>query len=661
MKKRVLFADNDPDFLDTRSEHFEKAGFELFKATSFEKAEQILGDHWIHLAIIDIRLRDDNDARDTSGLTLAKQEAYRSVPKIILTRFTSYEYVREALGPALDGLPPAVDFLAKQEGAAAMMQAVEEAFAKYVRINQNLTIRYGGDLSFFHLAHLIEPEIDSACIPDRRDELEDLFRRHFYDSSQVTISRTLAWRKKGVVLAVSAFSEEGTESQFVVACGPREYIQAEEERYEAFVPQARGEGGTVKVNSEETVHFAAIAYTLTAGDLAETATLTEFYRDSPVEWITAALAHLFDTTLAPWYETGRYREDNRTLNELCLAWPELSAEVFFQTELERRIDGICREALTAGLAEIEYSPHKLTFHVADGSSVSYPNPISCLSEKPLVFEPPVLCGITHGQLNGNSVLADRQGLTWLIDFTQVSRGPLVRDFVSLETTIKFDLLATPDAHARYEMERRLLAVSHLDEAVDAQGLDAEVQKALQAINCIRLRASVVVGRDVDAYLGGLLFCAAGQLVAYDPVVRHTRYELIPYLHSLLSAAMLCHRLTPPPREDLPPQAVHSLWIDEPNKKVWVEGRPVSLSPQEFDLLLYLYHHPGRLCSRMAIAEQVFGAAYEADVSDAEKRRLEEGRLNSTMSRLRKKVEPNPSHPKYIIAVRGEGYRLELES
>jgi DNA-binding response OmpR family regulator len=48
------------------------------------------------------------------------------------------------------------------------------------------------------------------------------------------------------------------------------------------------------------------------------------------------------------------------------------------------------------------------------------------------------------------------------------------------------------------------------------------------------------------------------------------------------------------------------------------------------------------------------------VSDAEKRRLEEGRLNSTMSRLRKKVEPNPSHPKYIIAVRGEGYRLELE-
>jgi DNA-binding response OmpR family regulator len=660
MKKRVLFVDNDPDFLDTRSEDLEKAGFELFKATSFEKAEQILGDHWIHLAIMDIRLRDDNDNRDTSGLMLAKQEAYRSVPKIILTRFPSYEYVREALGPALDGLPPAVEFLAKQEGAAAMMQAVEEAFAKYVRINQNLTIRYGSDLSFFHLANLIEPETDSARIPDRGDELEDLFRRLFYDSSQVTISRTLAWRKKGVVLAVSAFSEEGTESQFVVACGQRECIQAEEERYEAFVPHATGEGNTVKVKSEETVHFAATAYTLTKGDLAETITLTEFYRDSPAELITAALGHLFDTTLSPWYEGGRYREEERALNEFFLEQSGLGEEALSQVELEGRIRGICREALAAGLVEIEYSSHRLTFHLADGSSIFYPNPISCLSERRLVFEPPVLCGTTYGQLNGNSILADRQGRTWLIGFTQVSRGPLVRDFVSLETAIKFDWLITPSVYARYEMERRLLAVSNLDEAVDAQGLDAEVQKALQAISCIRLRASVVVGRDMNAYLGGLLFCAAGQLVDYDPGVRHTRSELIPYLHSLLSAAILCHRLTPPPREDLPPQAFHSLWIDEPDKKVWVEGRQVALSPQEFDLLHYLYHHQGQLCGRMTIAEQVFGAAYEPGMSVAEKSRIEEGRLNSTMSRLRKKVEPNPGHPKYILAVRGEGYRLELE-
>jgi DNA-binding response OmpR family regulator len=661
MKKRVLFVDNDPDFLDTRSEHLEKAGFELFKATSFEKAEQILGDHWIHLAIIDIRLRDDNDDKDTSGLMLAKQKAYRSVPKIILTRFPSYEYVREALGPALDGLPPAVEFLAKQEGAAAMMQAVEKAFAKYVRINQNLTIRYGSDLSFFHLAHLIEPEIDSTRIPDRGDELEDLFRRLFYDSRQVTISRTLAWRKKGVLLAVSAFSEEGTESQFVVACGPREHIQAEEERYETFVPQAMGEWGTLRVNSEETIHFAATAYTLTKADLVETVTLSELYRDSSVELVTAALTHLFDTTLAPWYERGRYREEERTLNELCLARPGLSSEVFSHVELGRQMDGICREALAAGLAQIDYSPHKLTFHRAAGSSLFYPNPISCLSERRLVFEPPVLCGTTYGQLNGNSVLANRQGRTWLIDFTQVSQGPLVHDFVSLETAIKFDLLAVSNVQARYEMERRLLAVSHLDEEADFEGLEAEVQKALQAISLIRHRASTVVDGDMGTYLGGLLFCAAGQLAAYEPEVRHTRYELIPYLHALLSAAMLCQKLLPLPQEGLPSQAVHSLWIDEPNKKVWVEGRPVSLSPQEFDLLLYLYHHPGRLCSRMAIAEQVFGAAYEADVSDAEKRRLEEGRLNSTMSRLRKKVEPNPSHPKYIIAVRGEGYRLELES
>jgi ActR/RegA family two-component response regulator len=74
----VLFVDNDVEFLDTRSESLAGLGFDLFKSTSFEQAEAILRDQRVHLAIIDLRLRDEGDERDTSGLTLARLDAYRS-------------------------------------------------------------------------------------------------------------------------------------------------------------------------------------------------------------------------------------------------------------------------------------------------------------------------------------------------------------------------------------------------------------------------------------------------------------------------------------------------------------------------------------------------------------------------------------------------------
>lgn len=659
MRKSLLFADNDPDFLDTRSEELERAGFEVLKASSVEQAEQILQDKYVHLLITDLRLRDDSDDRDTTGLTLAKKKAYHSIPKIILTRFPGYEHVREALGPALNALPPAVDFVAKQEGPKVLVQSVNDAFTKYVRINWNLTIRCGAQLSFFHLVDQITPEIDRVQLSDRADELEDLFRCLFYDSSQVTISRLLTWREKRVILVVFAFSKEGIESQYVVSCGYKQDIQAEEDHYQTFVPKGGGRGSTVRFKSAETPHFAATAYLLTDGVLGETTTLTQFYRDSPAEMVMQALSQLFASTLAPWYKTGRFREEEQTLAELVIEWPGLSKTTLSPAILEPRLESLCKECLSAGLAQLDYSPHQLTLHLSGRTPLSYPNPISCLSEARQVLNPPFLCGTIHGQLDGDSILIDRQARTWLIDFSQTGQGPLLRDFVSLESAIKLELLSTTNVQTRYELEKRLTALSSLDVEIDIADLESEAQKALRAIQCIRHHASSVMGGELESYLGGLLFCAAGYLADYDPTLRHTRQELIPYLHSLLSAAILCQRLAPAPRQDVPAQALNSLWIDALNKEVWVEGRKLALSPQEFDLLKYLYDHQNKLCARSDIAQQVFDVSYGPGTSDREKKSVEESRLNSTMSRLRRKIEPNPSYPKYIIAIRGEGYRLEL--
>jgi hypothetical protein len=78
------------------------------------------------VAVVDIRLVDDTDEKDVSGLTLAK-ETDPSIPKIILTGFPTYDAVREALGPSLNGLPLAVGFVAKNEGLYKLLAAIQLA------------------------------------------------------------------------------------------------------------------------------------------------------------------------------------------------------------------------------------------------------------------------------------------------------------------------------------------------------------------------------------------------------------------------------------------------------------------------------------------------------------------------------------------------------
>jgi len=89
-------------------------------------------------------------------------------------------------------------------------------------------------------------------------------------------------------------------------------------------------------------------------------------------------------------------------------------------------------------------------------------------------------------------------------------------------------------------------------------------------------------------------------------------------------------------------------MDVDRHVVSVHGRPTSLPLKEFDLLEYLIRNAGRVLTRGQLIDRVWGADYVGDTKT----------LDVHVKRLRAKIEPDPAAPRYLVTVRGLGYKLE---
>ena len=94
-------------------------------------------------------------------------------------------------------------------------------------------------------------------------------------------------------------------------------------------------------------------------------------------------------------------------------------------------------------------------------------------------------------------------------------------------------------------------------------------------------------------------------------------------------------------------ALAGMGIDPIAREVEVDGKPIELTPREFDLLYFLARHPGRVFSRLDLLNQVWGYQHDGY----------EHTVNTHINRLRMKVEPDPAAPRRILTVWGRGYQL----
>jgi two-component system KDP operon response regulator KdpE len=121
------------------------------------------------------------------------------------------------------------------------------------------------------------------------------------------------------------------------------------------------------------------------------------------------------------------------------------------------------------------------------------------------------------------------------------------------------------------------------------------------------------------------------------------------IDELLARLRAALRRAGPPGE--PVLRIGELEIDLDKRAVHRDGRPVQLTPHEFSLLRLLAANEGRLLTHRTILREVWGPAYES----------ESHYLHVYVSQLRRKIEREPTRPRYILTEPGAGYRLVVPS
>jgi DNA-binding response OmpR family regulator len=119
-------------------------------------------------------------------------------------------------------------------------------------------------------------------------------------------------------------------------------------------------------------------------------------------------------------------------------------------------------------------------------------------------------------------------------------------------------------------------------------------------------------------------------------------ELLARIKAILRRIEQIEAAPPPTNLEVGP-----LTIDANRRQVRVEGQPVELTAREFELLSFFASHPGRVFTRGQLLDRVWGYAHEGY----------EHTVNTHINRLRRKIEDDPSHPRYILTVWGVGYRF----
>jgi CheY-like chemotaxis protein len=552
-KARILIVDDDERLLKALKRWLGKGknGLTVFTAANAQDALNLSEREWLHLALIDVKLSDDPD--DRGGFDLARK-MWPGIPKIYLTVLEDGDSSRTGLSEEMKDESNVVGYILKRDGEQRILEGIEKVLRK---LNLDLTIRWGN----FSSLMLVEMLKGYRGKSDREkkviaEELDDLFCKSFKRAKTIEVIELKRGKGGCAVARLRPTMADGKVPDVMVKFGPRQTILEEWKNYQDWVEEWLPFGRTA-VNGQpaETLHLAAIKYTFVGGSGVR-GSFKDFYRDAPSEQIDRLLSNIFLEISHEWYGAMRAPKDDEDMpldtwyrgeKSLNLADAKHVAELEAMVAQLLRSEGniyalnVQRQGeihVKVNLGQIsELLPNPLNFalpeHSSNGAGQNG-------------FPHPTWMAITHGDLNGDNILVSKENTSFLIDFYKTGFSPVFRDFVALESIIKFELLHSSNLVHRYQFESDLLAPFNFSDPIPVSNesdRDPDIKKALIAVQRLRqLAFEVTLSNDMHEYYVGLLFYALKEIVGFSSGSDEPSCCDVRQYHAFLSAAKICEKL-----------------------------------------------------------------------------------------------------------------------
>lgn len=563
---RVLVVENDPKWRQDHLNNLTVWGYEVHVAEPAEGASDLFQSLWqdaiakakrhrCHIALVDMRLREDDDPTDISGLRLVPELA--PTVSIIVSGYGDRKTVREALKSSLKVPERAHDFVGKEDGPEVLLRTIREA-EQTIWCRRPVNIVCPDELGSAALVKRFFPE-DDAVPPD---EVDDVLRCLFPNARRLKIETAgisqgisgLLLRRRSAVIKV--FEDQRT-LPVIVKLARSGRIKNEIDRFrfvEGYFAAARyadPQGDPI-----ELWDLGGIVYRLVDSDQQyPTVTFSVYYRDAKhrPSHIRKALSN-FERLWHSLYQTRQAQPDSsqpvrRTMFAACLdVWG----------------NEWCDDLL-------QYKEHPLLEqYPAPFSSLALPNPIQWLIAKVRLGEsrryddsglPDTDITLTHGDLHGDNLFVSTRHDVWMIDYERTGFGPRHQDFVELENDILTHLaeMDTGDWPEYFRLLCYTLEPKSVRLPKKPSIRLAKFEKERAVIGKLReLAVGKASGVDGRSYYWGLFLNATfrltlllKQLGEWDQIAKHLKTDqaqrsfqslLFDIKRCLVVAGMACHRL-----------------------------------------------------------------------------------------------------------------------
>jgi CheY-like chemotaxis protein/nucleoside 2-deoxyribosyltransferase len=564
----ILVVENRPQTLLNRKRSFSAEGFRVITASSPEEAKKQAAEHVIHLALIDVRLIDDQDETDLSGLELAAyfKEKHPLIERVVTTA-QKWERIEELMLEVYKPDKKAVRltnsfYQVERYRPKEVSRVVRDVFTR-IPLNPELKLTLHRGLSWETLVGQLKQFTgDTGNDRERRERgiklLQDLTCLLFsapssqdHQPTEVHFLSTSPGYSPCTVAMVRPKFADAKAAGLAIKFGPRKSIDQESYNYNRWVKPFIQNSTRLEHETVWCSDIGALLYTFAGDNVKSIVTLRKYYQDKSVttEQLCKTLEHLFARTCEMWYTEGpksaeAVRHKATRLDVLYRDYLKLNTP----TKIED-LETASRELLNDRLSPLKLKGDKLQLDLGDGAPLQLPNPLSvCLTKKPprtsKLF--PVVSDftITHGDLHAGNVIVN-EGRTRLIDFYKTGPGHSLRDFAELESDIKFNVF-NGEFRERYELDRALLIPERWTDEIALKRPTEQQARAVAAIRQIRTLAGSLTGiQDMKEYHGALLFYALKAVSGYTSYSSISQDLKLNRTHALLSAALICQQLIHP--------------------------------------------------------------------------------------------------------------------